>query len=84
VCKILKFKIINNNFTNHAGSKIENNLMNYGNIDEEDDEKNSNNNIGINNTNFHCREAKEIKLDTIKIENKANFKLEKNKLLIRL
>ena len=76
--EMVQKQIINNNFTNHAGSKIENNLMNYGNIDEEDDEKNSNNNIGINNTNFHCREAKEIKLDTIKIENKANFKLEKN------
>ena len=59
---------------------IENTIMNYGNIDEDiiDDEKISNNNKGINKTNFHCTEMKEIKLDTIKIENKANFKIESN------
>ena len=73
-----KAKINGNNL-----EKIENNVMNYGNIDEEitDDEKISNNNNvgGISNTNFHYRENNnEIKLDTIKIENKANFKLNKN------
>ena len=60
--------------------KIDSNIINYGNIDEEilDDDKYSNNNNKnkeIANTNFHCREANEIKLDTITIENKANFKL---------
>ena len=64
--------------------KIENNVMNYGNIDEDiiDEEKLSNdNNVGgISNTNFHYRDNNnnELKLDTIKIENKANFKLNKN------
>ena len=62
--------------------KIENNIINYGNIDEDiiDDDKFSNNNVGggIVNTNYHYRETNELKLDTIKIENKANFKLSRN------
>ena len=66
---------INNN-------KIETNIINYGNIDEDiiDDDKFSNNQVGggVINTNFHYRETKELKLDTIKIENKANFKLNRN------
>ena len=59
--------------------KIENNIMNYGNIDEDiiEDDKLSNNK-GIENTNFHYRDVNEIRLDTIKIENKANFKLNRN------
>ena len=57
--------------------KKESNVINYGNIGEDLNEKFSNNE-GDNNTNFHCREGNEIKLDTIKIENKANFKLERN------
>ena len=36
------------------------------------------NNKGIENTNFHYRDTNEIRLDTIKIENKANFKLNRN------
>ena len=54
--------------------------MSFGNIDEDiiDDEKGSNNNKGINNTNYHCPETREIKLDTIKIENKITFKIERN------
>lgn len=63
--------------------KIEDNVINYGNIDEEIDEdkfsyNNNKNNNGIGNTNFHFRDTNEIKLDTIKIENKANFKLNRN------
>ena len=59
---------------------IDNNVMSFGNIDEDiiDDEKGSNNNKGINNTNYHCPETREIKLDTIKIENKITFKIERN------
>ena len=68
--------------TSKNNDKIENNIINYGNIDEDiiDDDKYSNNNVGggIVNTNFHYRKANELKLDTIKIENKANFKLNRN------
>ena len=68
---------------NNITDKIEVNIMNYGNIDEDitDDDKlsNKNNAAGISNTNFHYRDNNnELKLDTIKIENKANFKLNKN------
>ena len=37
--EMVQKQIINNNFANHVGSKIENNLMNYGNIANEDDRK---------------------------------------------
>ena len=70
-----------NNNSNNLAEKIENNIMNYGNIDEdivEEDKFSNINNAGITNTNFHFRETNELKLDTIKIENKANFKLNRN------
>ena len=62
---------------NKNKAETKDNIANYGNVDEDIDEKFSNND-GINNTNFHCREANELKLDTIQIENRANFKLERN------
>ena len=70
-----------NSNTNNFEEKMENNIMNYGNIDEdivEYDKLSTVNNAGITNTNFHFRETNELKLDTIKIENKANFKLIRN------
>ena len=72
-----------NNQKSNNPVTIENNVMNFGNIDEEiiDDDKfsynNNKNNIGISDTNFRGRETNEIRLDTIKIENKANFKLDR-------
>ena len=68
-----------NKNSNNNSVNIGNKVMNYGNIDEEifEDDKISNNK-GIENTNFHYRDTNEIRLDTIKIENKANFKLNRN------
>ena len=54
--------------------KIKNNIINYGNRDEDKDEKYAKNKDGMHNTNFHYPGVKDLKLDTIKIENKCNFK----------
>ena len=71
-----------NNQKSNNSVTIENNVINFGNIDEEiiDDDKfsyNNKNNNGISDTNFRVRETNEIRIDTIKIENKANFKFDR-------
>ena len=50
--------------------KIKNNIINYGNRDEDKDEKYTKNKDGMHNTNFQYPGVKDLKLDTIKIENK--------------
>ena len=71
-----------NNQKSNNSTLGNNNVMNIGNIDEEieDDDKlsynDNNKNIGISDTNFG-RRTNEIRIDAIKIENKANFKLDR-------
>ena len=54
--------------------KNKNNIINYEKKDEDKNDKYSKNKDGMYKSNFHRPEAKGLKLDTIKIENKGNIK----------
>ena len=63
---------------NNKTNEIDNKIVGYGNIDEENEEKGTNNG-DVNNTKLEFTDEKEeVKIDPIKLENKISLKLPKN------